>query len=884
MSTNNDLPDNPFVAIHPNNRWRPDVNLLTDAEIKGIRSPLIEYVRERVYEWRSSGYDKVSETTSSLLNWWFDADGRQDSNGNTFEYYFAQREAVESIIYLYEIERITEKSVGECDPLLRELYEKWLRFVIKMATGSGKTKVISLVIAWSYFHKLYEINSPLSKDILLIAPNIIVLDRLRSDFEGNKIFNQDPVIPQEGYEHKNWRSDFRLQVHIQDKVGNISPDGNLFLTNIHRVFTNEKRQPSFADDNNIDYFLGSKVGSLNSLADMGEIVRKMDRLFIINDEAHHVHDEDLEWYKSIEDIHNHLRQKGSGISLQIDLSATPRNSNGELFKQTISDYPLVEAVYQNVVKRPVIPDIESQEKLVEYESDDYCTRYSDYLDLGVKEWRKTRIEHENLGKKAVLFIMADENDNCKRIREFLETSYPSDFPKQDGVNGDGTILVINTSEDGSIDGNNKIDVLRKAAKEIDNADNPYHAVVSVLMLREGWDVKNVTTIVGLRAFKSKVLPEQALGRGLRKMYKTGECEEERVCVIGTTAFIDFVRDIEREGVELERGNFKGGSGAIAPLVIKIDPTKDASKLDFEIPVLEKRYRVRSRKKSTSDILLGLELPHLNLPINQIDEQARRIKFRDALSDVESHETELILGSGNDKSRIATAIVESIMRKTNLVDYFDILYGKVQEFIQDGLFEGRVDIGDEAILLNLTEPSTMSALVDNIVNEINSFINTSIESTPKVLDRIRISEARPFGAKRRFIVKSDKTMFNYVKCDSGLEYDFAGSLNGWSDVVAYAKNYNSIGFRLDYQTEKGNLANYFPDFIIRNTSGIVYIVETKGLKDVDSIRKFDRLKLWCEDVNLAQEIRFVPLFVSEYKYREYDTKIKSFEVLVNIFSE
>jgi hypothetical protein len=105
-----------------------------------------------------------------------------------------------------------------------------------------------LLIAWSFFHKLYEPDSLLSRNFLVIAPNIIVLDRLRTDFDGLKIFFNDPVLPNNGYEGRNWRDDFQITLHIQDEVRIVRETGNFFLTNIHRVFLGDVRDPSLEDD------------------------------------------------------------------------------------------------------------------------------------------------------------------------------------------------------------------------------------------------------------------------------------------------------------------------------------------------------------------------------------------------------------------------------------------------------------------------------------------------------------------------------------------------------------------------------------------------------------------------------------------------------------
>ena len=132
--------------------------------------------------------------------------------------------------------------------------ETWRRFVVKMATGSGKTKVLSLVLAWSYFHKLYEPGSELARNFLVITPNIIVLDRIYKDFQGLRIFFADPVVPDNGFDGRNWRDDFQLNLHVQDEVRITVPTGNIFLTNIHRVYAGDDVPPSVDDDNTMDFF------------------------------------------------------------------------------------------------------------------------------------------------------------------------------------------------------------------------------------------------------------------------------------------------------------------------------------------------------------------------------------------------------------------------------------------------------------------------------------------------------------------------------------------------------------------------------------------------------------------------------------------------------
>ena len=111
-----------------------------------------------------------------------------------------------------------------------------------------------------------------------------------------------------------------------------------------------------------------------------------------------------------------LRQKGSDLSVQLDLTATPRHNDGSIFVQTISDYPLVEAIRQNVVKTPVLPDEASRAKLVRHTSSKFTEEYADYLHLGYLEWRRYYDAFEKTGKKAVLFVMTDSRNTATRWR------------------------------------------------------------------------------------------------------------------------------------------------------------------------------------------------------------------------------------------------------------------------------------------------------------------------------------------------------------------------------------------------------------------------------------------------------------------------------------
>ena len=610
----------------------------------------------------------------------------------------------------------------------------------------------------------------------------------------------------------------------------------------------------------MDYFLGKRpTGATNdSKIDLGMIVRDIEELMVINDEAHHIHDNRLAWFKSIEDIHNRLKQKGASLSLQIDVTATPKHNNGAIFVQTVSDYPLVEAISQNVVKHPVLPDAASRTKLAEKQSAKFTEKYSDYINLGVIEWRKAYLEHEKLGKKSILFIMTDDTKNCDDVAVYLESLYP-DLK--------GAVLTIHTNKSGEISeassGRNKeeLEKLRKLSNEIDSNESPYKVIVSVLMLKEGWDVRNVTTIVGLRAYSSQsnILPEQTLGRGLRKMY-LGQIEEY-VSVVGTDAFMSFVEQIQAEGVVLERKPMGPGTEAKTPLVVEIDKEdihKDIDGLDIEIPVMTPRV---SREYKNLDNLNILNISYDKVKYLQFTaEEQREIVFKEITTGQITHTTILDSSGIADYRSVIGFFTQNIMRDLRLITGYDILYGKVKSFIQDDLFDVSVDLESPNTLRNLSELEATKTLFDTLKKAINA-LTIREKGNAEVRDTIKLRNTRPFVVKNQGYVVSKKSVFNKVIGDSHFELQFAAFLERAEDVISYAKNYFAINFKLDYINSTGDISNYYPDFIVKTSDKRIFIVETKGLVDMDVPLKMKRLKQWCDDLNsLQSEVNYALVYV------------------------
>jgi type III restriction enzyme len=891
MALHKDFPSSPHAVLDPAVRWFPADESLRETSMDKLMPPLVPVLRKKVKEFRDGGYVGATDTSRSLLNWWFNEPHlieRADGPAIDFQYFFAQREALETIVYLHDVVGVKDKydlirfdSSGAVSAGMFD--ETWRRYVVKMATGSGKTKVLSLALAWGFFCKTYEPDSTLARNFLVVAPNIIVLDRIYRDFQGLRIFFHDPVLPDNGYDGRNWRDDFQLTLHVQDDVRVTRPTGNIFLTNIHRVYAGNESVPSPDDDDSMDYFLGPKPtgGTTDSKVDLGMIVRDIDELMVLNDEAHHIHDPKLAWFKSIQDIHNRLLQKGDALSMQIDVTATPKHNNGAIFVQTVADYPLVEAISQNVVKHPVLPDAASRAKLTERKSIKYTEKYADYLDLGVIEWRKAYEEHARVGKKAVLFVMTDDTKNCDEVAEYLRGHYPE-------LAGDGT-LVIHTKNNGEISeassgkAAEELEKLRKEANAIDDPASPAKAIVSVMMLKEGWDVRNVTTIVGLRAYaaKSNILPEQTLGRGLRKMYP-GEVEEY-VSVVGTEAFMDFVESIKAEGVVLERKAMGPGTKPKAPIVVEVDDendAKDLDELDIEIPVLTPRVYREYKNLAELDVA---KLSHPPVEYRAFsEEEQREIVFKDIATGDVSHTTVLDTAGVADYRSVIGYFAQTIMRDLRLVSGYDALYPKIRAFVRDHLFGKTVDLEHPNTLRNLSELAATKALIEAFKKGVND-LTVAEKGDAEIRDTIKLREVRPFVAKDQDYIVAKKSVFNRIIGDGGFELAFAAWLDKCPDVKSFAKNYFAVNFRLDYVKDDGSISNYYPDFVVRLNDGRTVIAETKGLEDVDVDPKMRRLKQWCEDVNRAPGGRsFDYVYVDEESFNKYGPK--KFADLLSSFRE
>lgn len=858
---------------------KPNPNQISLLELAIKTAPGVPAIRQAVREWVADGYKGATPTTKTLLNYWFQTDHRA-FNGDKFQYHYFQREAVETLIYLYEVAQkrrhkdliqtyaslpsYSPSSKGGTGGVLRLLqYDIFPRYCIKMATGSGKTKVIALAVAWQYFNAVLEDESIYAKTSLLIAPNIIVFERLRSDFGGGRVFRTDPIIP------KEFQIYWDMEFYMRGDAERASSAGALYLTNIHQLYEADDATQDDGEPDIMTAMLGPKPPATLTQPDDFEkrIIARGGPVLVANDEAHHTHDEESEWNKGIRRLHQALLppsnspQRGESIAsppkggieggptgvIQLDMSATPRYSKGSLFTWTIFDYPLKQAILDNIVKRPIKGIAQG---IKEVPSDIASIRYQSYLTAGVERWKEYRDALAPLKRKPVLFIMMNSTQEADEVADYLRSKYPAEFAGE-------KLLIIHTDRAGEIS-KKDLDKARKVAHEIDYGDSKVNAIVSVLILREGWDVQSVTVVVGLRPYTSKanILPEQTIGRGLRLMFrgKAGDPTfKERVDVIGNDAFIQFVEQLEKDE-EIEFETVDLGRDKVVIETIFPDPEKAA--YDITIPVLSP---ILTRKKTLAEEINALDVSKFKtpkLPKKRGDAAAQEFTYEgyDIITLEKMVERQYTIPEVQTSQEVISYYAKRIAADVKLPSQFAALVPKIREFLQSYAFGEPVNLDDPTMIKAISHPVAQHVTVKTFVAALREAVVE--EQTPVLEQAGRPLSQTPGFPWSRPTLAASKTVFNLVAADNEYEKAFAKFLENAPDVVRFAKMPEQFNFTIPYTDSVANLRYYEPDFVAVTQDGVHHLIETKGREDVDVKHKDRAAQLWCENATILTGTEWV----------------------------
>lgn len=872
---------------------------------------LVPKIRDQVDAWRDSGYKGATGVTQRLFEYWFEEDHIVAGFETPFRYHFCQREAMETLVWLTEIANpqnaealihgygtfhnpsLTEQGVKfqttmdgkrqirryipeRKDYGFQDLPpENLSRYAFKMATGSGKTWAIAMAVVWSRFHRQFVPDSELSTNFLIVAPNVIVYQRLEKDFADNRIFHELPLIPPE------WKGNFSQKVILRGESTEPSPAGNLFLTNIHQLY--ESRDQEWTATNAVEAILGRPVVApeTSGQRSMLERVKSLKDMVVFNDEAHHVHNEELAWSRSLLSIHQTLP---NGVTLWLDFSATPKDQNGLFFPWTVCDYPLAQAVEDRIVKAPIIVDNVDPNT---YEPDkvtktDVVEKYGPWLRAAVERWKEHHQTYDPLQVRPVLFIMAERNAYADALGEALYSNPEFGFSKSE-------VLIIHTDKTGEVRKGPRgkhLEKARQAARDIDKSTNKIKVVVSVMMLREGWDVRNVTVVLGLRPFtaKAEILPEQVIGRGLRLMTQVSPDQTQTLEVLGTPKLLDVIREqLETEGVSVTSTK----TPPARPIII--EPTQERMEFDIKIPITKGNldYNWRNLADLDPNSLQSI------LENEDLDEVHRlRLRMEFATTETEVQQADIALDATTSTRNILSSITNKIAKKVGLSSRFSELYPKVETYVKERCFGRAVNLDGDNIRSHLSRSEIQEVISNYLAAQIG---NLTVERRRIEFEKpdYRLSETNPFSWRRDLPppMVSRKTIFNYVATFNPFERKFAEFLDQAADVLRFAalgtteQGGSGTAFRVNYLKPSGAIGLYHPDWVVvqkAEEGEINWIIETKGRVWEDTERKDKAMQDWCHRVSSATGNPWKYIRVNQSEFRPEMDSLRS--LVVHIVSK
>jgi len=334
------------------------------------RNQFVNDLRREVDRWRIRGFERVTPTTRKLLEYWSDPDRGTD------RVLFCQRDAVETAIFLAEVagrhgyadwrRQIAEQNAAHNDGLPR--------IALKMATGSGKTVVMAMLIAWQTANKVMTPrDARFAKRFLVITPGITIRDRLQVLLPGQSgnYYDERMLIPPD------------LKGALQQ--------AQIIITNYHSFLLRDAKEIKGVASNTQKILLaGRKDNPFEETPDamvsrvLRDFAGSTEQIVVFNDEAHHCYQDKpvagltkeqqdanadaRVWFKGIQAI-----AKKIGTKVVYDLSATPfylggsGYNEGYIFPWVVSDFSLMDAIESGIVKIPRTPvDDDATGELVTY--------------------------------------------------------------------------------------------------------------------------------------------------------------------------------------------------------------------------------------------------------------------------------------------------------------------------------------------------------------------------------------------------------------------------------------------------------------------------------------------------------------------------------------
>ncbi|MFZ5995457.1 MAG: DEAD/DEAH box helicase [Thermodesulfobacteriota bacterium] len=918
----------------------------------GTRDVPLRFARELTaivnQEWEGGGFlAKATPVTQDLLRFWFN-----DSfcDARSINFHAGQREAILNTIYLHEIlktDSVFDMYTSVNDEITAEMDIAYLnrdrfshpKYCLKMATGTGKTWVLNALLIWQYLNARFEDvpGGRYSKRFLIVAPGLIVYERLLDAYLGKE---------EQSGERNFHTSDFKryeelfippaykeilfgfIQTNVvkKDEIGRkVTGDGMIAITNWHLLTGEDEEEdidvsplenPSAAVREILPVTPGTSAGhSLDVLDNQylsgGEIeyLAGLDNLVVFNDEAHHIHEtkkagvvSDVEWQKSL----NRLAEGKGSHFVQIDFSATPYDVTGSGQKRTkhyfphiIVDFDLKTAIHKGLVKTIAL---DKRKEIATMELDFRAVREGNKV-IGLSDGQKLMLR-AGLQKLKILeqqFVeltkdkggVSDKHPKMLVICEDTKVSpHVVDFLiDSEGLSAED-VVQIDSDRKGSIPPKEWQDVKQRLFN-MDKHERP-KVVVSVLMLREGFDVSNICVIVPLRSTQAPILLEQIIGRGLRLMWREPDYQdiknENRVrllqkkqepsnyldilSIVEHPAFIEFYDDLVGEGLIGESHELPGGRESVLGDIIRVGLKENYKDYDLYWPIImqDKEEILQVMDPSVAYFAefdwYTLEQLKKMAPKNGEAFFSEEVTVKTRFGDYKVT-ADLFTAKGYNEflAKIVKVVTSSLVkvsrRTTKNYPVMQInnvaLVRVIDEFIRTRLFKQPFDpfVDNNWRVLLLSK----AGITEHIIKEVSQTIydmQNNIQVEEAVVVKKYFSEVEELKMRENFSLPVTKTIYKRLPYPSNkgeLEKDFTLYCDSDSGVDRFLKiNENQHHFaHFNYIRTDGMLSSYYPDFIVK-TGPDMYLVETKAQKDVhdpnvkqkelgalDRLRKINELK-------------------------------------------
>ena len=817
-----------------------------------IELPLVNDLRQRVRTWREEGYPGATLVTRDLFRHWFD-DERKFTHTRPF---FCQQEAVETITFL--VEASEDRKVGISVPDSGEAYLRW---AVKMATGTGKTTVMALLVAWSGLNKIAaRQDTRFTDQVLVVAPNLTVRDRLAGPG------GVDPKNPESLY------VGFDL---IPPQYSSLIGQVKVQVMNWHQLAEKQDPKRSVVQrGRESDASFCRRV--LTELAPKG-------RVLVLNDEAHHAYrlppatkvsggEEEEEaqeatvWISGLERIHRHRE-----VLRAIDCSATPmypgifKDRAWTPFEWIISDFALVDAIESGLVKIPRTPTVDNTGQAVpkyrnlwEHISEHLPKRnqaeenshpLTDYLaaaDGPLKQlagaWEETFDAWQKAGREVPPVMITICHDT--RVARLLERHIAElgEASPQLVNQKDRPAITVRIDSDALAkaemgEGSASAEQTRELVATVGKPGKPgeqIRCLISVAMLSEGWDARNVTHILGLRAFRSQLLCEQVVGRGLRRSDYTADLSQpEYVDVYGvpfqllpmakaTGAAPSAPPDYTNVHTMRDRPDRKVDFPRVVQVVPDIEDT-----LSVDMAAIEPIRVTPQFDPTDTYVEFDLGTAHAGMGgTTQNRESAyerfriQRLTYRVAASLIEPYKKPWLFPQALE---VARQVLRPVSEGGKIlyddhVDHREICNNRYLTVIRERLGASlRPGEGPERFLPALDEYQPIGS-----------------------------TDGLNFSSPTDKCVSTQKSHLSHAVVDSGLERKICAVLDATEAVDAWVKNHK-LFLEIPY-LYFGSTYRYRPDFIVRLSSGLMVLLEGKGEADEKDDAKATAARRWVAAVN------------------------------------